>query len=66
MAKTLAELHASRPVDPDLLAKDVAALRERQRAWQLRELREQAGLTLSRSGGGCGHREGALFRGGRL
>jgi len=28
-----------------MLASEVAALRERQRAWQLRELREQAGLT---------------------
>ena len=45
MAKTLAELDRLRPVDPNKLAVEVSALRERQRAWQLRELRTQAGFT---------------------
>jgi DNA-directed RNA polymerase specialized sigma subunit len=42
---TLEELHARRPVDPDALAREIAALRARQRAWQLRELRKSAELT---------------------
>lgn len=45
MAKTLSELAALRPVDPDELAVAVADLRERQRAYQLKELRTRAGLT---------------------
>ncbi|MCL1897957.1 MAG: helix-turn-helix domain-containing protein [Micrococcales bacterium] len=45
MAKTLDDLDKLRPVDPDQLAAAVAELRERQRAWQLRELRTQAGMT---------------------
>ena len=45
MAKTLAELDKLRPIDPEVLAEGVAALRERQRAWALRELRAEAGLT---------------------
>ena len=45
MAKTLADLDALRPIDPNVLALEMAALRERQRAWQLRELRADAGMT---------------------
>jgi transcriptional regulator with XRE-family HTH domain len=45
MAKTLAELDKLRPIDPDALAQEVALLKERQTAWQLRELRAQAGFT---------------------
>ncbi|MCL2803642.1 MAG: helix-turn-helix transcriptional regulator [Micrococcales bacterium] len=45
MTRTLADLDQVRPVDADALAASVASLRERQRAWQLKELRAQAGLT---------------------
>ena len=45
MPKTLSELLAVRPVDEAELATAVTALRERQRAYQLKELRAQAGLT---------------------
>ena len=45
MAKTLVELHALIPVAPDALARETTALRERQRAYQLKELRTRAGFT---------------------
>jgi len=45
MAKTLADLDRLRPVDPGQLASAVSGLRERQQAWQLRELRAQTGMT---------------------
>jgi len=45
MAKTLADLDRLCPVEPEALATAVADLRERQRAWQLKELRAQAGMT---------------------
>ncbi|MDR0482821.1 MAG: helix-turn-helix transcriptional regulator [Cellulomonadaceae bacterium] len=45
MTTTLADLDRIRPVNPDALSAAVAELRERQRAWQLRELRSQAGMT---------------------
>lgn len=47
MAKTLADLDLLRPVDPDRLCAEVSDIRERQRAWQLRELRTESGLTQS-------------------
>jgi len=47
MPRTFAELKALRPGDPVAIANEVAALRERQRAYQLRELRANAGLTQS-------------------
>ena len=45
MTTTLTDLQRIRPVDPEELETAIAALRERQRAYQLKELRKQAGLT---------------------
>ncbi|MCL1801081.1 MAG: helix-turn-helix transcriptional regulator [Promicromonosporaceae bacterium] len=45
MTTTLADLQRIRPVDPEELEAAISALRERQRAYQLKELRKQAGLT---------------------
>ena len=42
---TLEDMLRERPVDSGALAEEVARLHERQRAWQLRELRAQSGLS---------------------
>jgi len=41
----LADLDRLRPVDPQALAAETEALLRRERAWQLRELRQRARLT---------------------
>ena len=45
MAKTLDELIAKRPVDPEKVAAHEAQMRAEVRAYRLRELREAYGLT---------------------